>query len=348
MKMQVLSIRILLLTVVGIGRLEGNGSLGQDIKERATLKGHAQTVMSIAFTADGKTLASGSADQTVRLWDVASAKEKAILRHTDIVRCVAFTPDGKTIASGGDNKTVALWDCETGKERLTLKGHTWGVASVAFTSDGKTMASGTAVFDQNAEKFVSGEIKLWDVITGKEIRTLKGHSFAVLSLAFAADGKTLASGSADGTVKLWDVATGKELRTFKGGTEFVTSVTFIADAKTLVSGHGGVDNQGKPIAGEVKLWDVATGKELQTLKGHKAGVFSVAITADGKMLASGSGDGTVKLWDVSAGMELCSLKGHTGAVYSVAFTADGKTLASGSADQLVKLWDVPVRNKGEK
>jgi WD40 repeat protein len=342
MTIQVRSVHVLdlLLAAIGVGNLGDSRLLAQAIKERAVLKGHAQRVMCVAVTTDGKTLASASADHTVKLWDVASAKEITVLRHGDVVRSVAFSPAGNAIASGCDDKKVRLWECETGKERLALKGHTWGVGPVTFSSDGKILASGTAVIDQNAEGFVSGEVKLWDVNTGKELRTLKGHSFAVSSLAFPPGGKILASGSMDGTIKLWDVTSGNELRTLKGAKSFVTSVTFTVDGKTLASGSGGLDNQGKPIAGEVKLWDVATGKELRVLKGHVDGVFSIAIKANTKTLAAGGGDGTLKLWDLTTGMESYSLKAHTGAIYSVTFTPDGKTLASASADQIIKPWDV--------
>jgi predicted NACHT family NTPase len=153
---------------------------------------------------------SGSSDQTIKLWDVATGKEQATLKgHKHWVRSVSFSPDGKTLASGSDDGTIRLWDVATGKEQTTLKDRppsrpdrSWSVWSVAFSPDGKTLASGSGDFAK------TGEIKLWDVSTGKKKTTLKGHTFDVLSVAFSPDGKTLASGSGDGTIKLWDVTTG--------------------------------------------------------------------------------------------------------------------------------------------
>ena len=256
-------------------------------QELVTLKGHGGVVSSVAFSNDGKTLASGSFDSTVKLWDVATRQELATLKgHGGVVSSVAFSNDGKTLASGSFDSTVKLWDVATRQELATLKGHGGVVSSVAFSNDGKTLASGSGGFDRT--------VKLWDVATRQELATLKGHAGDVSSVAFSNDGKTLASGSGgfDRTVKLWDVATRQELATLKGHAGDVSSVAFSNDGKTLASGSGGFDRT-------VKLWDVATRQELATLKGHGDGVRSVAFSNDGKTLASGSSDRTVKLWEAA-------------------------------------------------
>ena len=175
-----------------------------------TLGGHPDFVYSVAFSPDGKTLASGSGDNTIKLWDVPTGKEQATLKgHTGWVTSVAFSPDGKTLASGSWDKTIKLWDVATGKELATLQGHTSFVLSVAFSPDGKTLAS------------ASGDktIKLWDVADGQGDRPPSRDTRTGFScVAFSPDGKTLASGSVDKTIKLWDVATGKERATLKGHT----------------------------------------------------------------------------------------------------------------------------------
>jgi WD40 repeat protein/energy-coupling factor transporter ATP-binding protein EcfA2 len=292
-------------------------------REYNRLLGHNDRVYSVSFSSDGKTLASGSGDNTIKLWNVETGKEiRTLTGHNGGVSSVSFSSDGKTLASGsGDNNTIKLWNVETGKEIRTLTGHNGGVSSVSFSSDGKTLASGS---DDKT-------IKLWNVETGKEIRTLTGHNDRVYSVSFSSDGKTLASGSDDKTIKLWNVETGKEVRTLTGHNDRVYSVSFSSDGKTLASGSG--DNT-------IKLWNVETGKEIRTLTGHNDRVYSVSFSSDGKTLASGGGDKTIKLWNVETGKEIRTLTGHNSIVLSVSFSSDGKTLASGSDDKTIKLWNV--------
>jgi len=249
------------------------------------------------------------------------------------VLCIAFSPDGRILAAGDENGTVTLWDVVSGRVVHALAGHTGAVFSVGFAPDGKTLASGS---DDET-------VKLWDVATGQMSRTLSGHELWVNSVVFAPDGKVLASGSADRTVKLWDIATGHVLDTFSGHTDWVRSVAFSPDGNVLASGSCGESDAQDPskcIAGEIRLWDVATGQMLHTFAGHAGWVRSVAFSPHGETLASGGSDYTVKLWDVERGQILRTLDGHTGWVNGVVFAPDGKVLASGSDDHTVNLWSV--------
>jgi tricorn protease-like protein/tetratricopeptide (TPR) repeat protein len=192
-----------------------------------TLKGHEGWVNSVGFSPDGKKLASGSGDQTIKIWDVTTGKVLNTLKgHEGSVWSVGFSPDGKQLASGSVDNTIKIWDVTTGKVLNTLKGHESWVRSVGFSPDGKKLASGS---DDKT-------IKIWDVTTGKVLNTLKGHESWVWSVGFSPDGQQLASGSDDKTIKIWDVTTGKVLNTLKGHESWVFSVGFSPDGKKLASG----------------------------------------------------------------------------------------------------------------
>ena len=217
--------------------------------------GHSGEVRSVAFSPDGQTLASGSMDSTVKLWDVSTGREKASLAgHKNSVYSVAFSPDGQTLASGSMDSTVKLWDLNTGREKASLAGHKDSVWSVAFSPDGQTLASGSE----------DNTIKLWDVNTGREKASLAAHKSFAMSVAFSPDGQTLASGSMDSTVKLWDVSTGREKASLAGHKNSVWSVAFSPDGQTLASGSA--DNT-------VKLWEVATGREQRSHLGLPRGAW---------------------------------------------------------------------------
>jgi WD40 repeat protein len=285
---------------------------------RTTLRGHSDYVGDVAFSPDGKRLATSSGDHTAKVWDTESGKELLTLRgHSETVSGVAFSPDGKRLATSSFDQTARIWDVGTGKEVLTLRGHWSLVYGVAYSPDGKHLA--TASLDT---------AKVWDAESGKELLTLRGSANSV---AFSPDGKRLATASDDHTAKVWDAETGKELLTLRGSSRPVEVVAFSPDGKRLAT-----TNEDDTA----KVWDAKVGKELLTLRGHLANVRSVAFSPDGKRLATSSGDHTAKVWDAETGKELLTLRGSSRPVEGVAFSPDGKRLATAGDDNTAKIWDV--------
>ena len=348
-------------------RLAVAGSIGIWIysvhtgEELALLAGHTEDVWSISFSPDGNTLASGSWDNAIHLWNaVTGAHIRTLTGHTGGVNSVSFNPDGRTLASGSYDDTVRLWDTATGQHLKTLIGHTENVWSVSFSPDGRTLASGSwddtvrlwdavtgahiltltghtggvnsVSFSPDGRTLASGswnEIRLWDAVTGVHIRTLTEHTEDVWSVSFSPDGGTLVGGSWDDTIHLWNVNTGVHIRTLTEYTVGGRSVSFSPDGRTLASGSWN----------EIRLWDAVTGVHIRTLTEHTVGGNSVSFSPDGRTLASGSWDDTVRLWDAVTGAHILTLTGHAGGVSSVSFSPDGLTLASGSRDDTIRLWD---------
>jgi WD40 repeat protein len=304
-------------------------SVRRNSDEPLTLKGHSGGVLSVAFSPDGKRLASGSADKTIKLWDTGTGTELLTLKgHLRAVTSVDFSPDGRHLASGSEDSSIILWDTVTGKKLLTLLGHAVGVHSVDFSPDGKRLASGS--------RYPS--IILWDTVSGKKLFTLTGHMGGVRSVAFSPDGRHLTSAGSNKTIRLWDTVTGKkELFTRKGHSDHVHSVAFLPDCSILNT--SGMHLASGSMDKTIKLWNIYSEKALLTLEGHSGGVYSIAFSPHGKRLASGSHDKTIKLWDVATGEEMLWLRGHKSEVLSVAFSPDGKRLASGSVDKTIKLWE---------
>ncbi|NER25787.1 MAG: NACHT domain-containing protein, partial [Symploca sp. SIO1C2] len=280
------------------------------------------SIHSVAFSPNGKILATGDTLGEIRLWRLDDGKHILICKgHTYSVKSLVFSCDGQTLASGGYDHTVKLWDIHTGQCLNTLQGHTNVVMSVAFSPNGQTLVSGSE----------DHTVRLWDINTGNCLNILQGHTNYVRSVTLSCDGQTLASSSFDHTIKLWDIHTGQCFKTLYGDTNWVTAVALSNNSQTLASGSSN---------GTLKLWDICTGQCLNTWQGHTHWIQSIAFSPNGQTLASGSEDYTVKLWDICTGQCLNTLQGHTNWVRSVAFSCDGQTLASGSEDYTVKLWNI--------
>jgi WD40 repeat protein/tRNA A-37 threonylcarbamoyl transferase component Bud32 len=283
-----------------------------------SLQSQSQPILSIAFSANGQTLASASHDNSIQFWDVNTGK--ALNDVPDHVDALTFSPRGNILATAEWDRDVKQWDVASGQVLDTFVGHTAKVNCVAFSPNGRILASGSS----------DKTVRLWDLSAEEVVRILGGHGADVNSVAFSPDGSTLASGSADSTIKLWDASSGKLLRTLQGHARAVNSVTFSPDGRTLASGSDDAT---------IIFWDARTGRITRTLTGHTGPVRSVAFSPNGSTLASGSDDSTVKLWHVTGALAAFStLQGQSAAINSVAFNQDGSIIASGSADNSVRLW----------
>ena len=309
--------------------------------ELLTLTGHTSIVGSVSFSPDGKRIASGSHDRTVRIWDTTTGKEiLTLMGHASLVRSVSFSPDGKRLVSCSEPGTtrtgkrgivqtghLKIWDTTSGKQLLAIDGHTGVVNCVVFSPDGERVASAGGTFRK-------GELILWDAVGGQKSLSLEGHTRRVRNVAFSPDGTRLVSTSDDRTIKLWDTESGQEIRTFQGHQGTVSSIAFSPDGKRLVGSVGVVGN-----TSPLYVWDATSGQRLLTLKGHSEPINSVIFSPDGKRIASGSGDRMIKIWDAEIGREIMTLKGHKDIVSSIDFSSDGEKITSASWDKTIKIWN---------
>ncbi len=326
---------------------------------KATLPGSG--AYSIAFSPDGKTIATGGSEY-VQLWDAVSGEPTASFQTESggiVIENLAFSPDGKTIATG-ETADIRLWDVATAAHKATLQGHTNSVMSLSFSPDGSTLASGSRDYTIRLWDTTTGthkatlggpqrpyaprnvafspdgstlaqvgyrDVLLWDVPSGEVRRTLTGHTSWIKALAFSPDGKTIATAS--GEIRLWDVVSGKQKKSFGNHMEPVTNVAFSPDGSTIAGSE----------ANRIHLLDGRSGAHKILISGHTDNVTSIAFSPDGSTIASSSWDATVRLWDVVSGVQKAIFL-HDWIVNSVAFSPDGKTLASGGQDKTVRLWDV--------
>jgi WD40 repeat protein len=288
--------------------------------EARTLRGHDGPVYCLAYSPDGRMLATGGADRTVKLWDTASWQVRATLRgHDAAVRTLAFAPDGRTLATAGDDGTVRLWDPADGRERATLRGHPRGVAALAFAADGKRLVSGGR----------DRRLRFWDLGADRPTGT-RQLQIAPASLAFAPDGQVLAVAGPDQLDVLLTRTDADSVDVAGLPPAGYLAVGITHDGQSLLA--AGQD-------GSVVVRAREAGAAPAVLRGHSGAVHALASSGDDRFVASGGDDTTVRLWDVRGGGVPKVFKGHTATVWAVAFAPDGRTLASASGDGTVKLWD---------
>ncbi len=295
-------------------------------------EGSFPDVKSVAFSPNGDILASGSAQGTVKLWNVATRTTIRTLEYDSGVESVAFSPDGNILASHSDE--VTLWESATGKKMATLF-RTDGGGSVAFSPDGAILAAGSP----------DNKVRLWEVSTRRQIVTFMHGQIgpSLHTVTFSPDGEILASGSGDGKIKLWSLANHQEIATLDAHSVAVLSVAFSPDGDLLASAEITQDPTDYSWDSSVKLWDVGTKRVVATIEadttayGYTYWFKSVAFSPSGMFLATGSADNTVKLWDVDTRRKVASLghANHTsggciGGVHSVTFSPDGAIIASGA------------------
>ena len=337
-----------------------------------TLKGHTRYIESLAFSPDGHTLATASADNTGRLWDTSTGQHKATLvGHTHAVTSVAFSPDGRVLATGSCDDTVRLWDTTTGEYKMTLTKHSEGIKTIAFSPDSQTLAivayntPGVQLWDVNTGKqkqtlwtekniscvafspdsqtLVTGgrtELSLADVDTGEHKTTFTAHLEEVISIVFSPDGKTFASASAD-ELHLWDSVRGAQKGKITGHTQYIRGFALSPDGRTIAIGHWE----------KIRLWDTVKMVQTAILYEDEWGQQSLAFSPDGSILASEIAP-YIRLWDVATGTHRATLKTYTGSgvggssIRAIVFSPNGRFLANGhTGEESIWLWHTGFTRK---
>lgn len=336
-------------------------------REKFRLRGHSGIVTSAAFSPDSKTIVSGSADATIKSWDVATGNELGTFKgHTKSVAVVAYAPNGQTLVSGAADQMVKIWDLRTGQEIRTLGEHPKVILTVAYSPDGKTIV--TAAHDKN--------IRVWNVATGKLEKTFPGPNSPMTSLVLAPNGKTVAVGSATGdlweldlgtgkrelestgqtgslnallyspngqwlaaassdTVHLWDTKSKKNLADLQQKGDAVTALAYSPDGKILASGASHYATMIK-----LRLWDTNSRTLSRTIEEHSTYYATKKYSPDGRTFAVGFFDGTVRVWNVETGTLSRILNGTSESIERIDYSPDGTMIAAGSADKTIRLWNV--------
>ncbi|MYF55683.1 WD40 repeat domain-containing protein [Candidatus Poribacteria bacterium] len=306
-------------------------------ERKHNLLGNSEQVLEVVFSPDGKTVAIASLDNDIHAWDVETGQPKhKYSGHTNRVYTIAFSHDGSNFASAGTDGTIRFWDPETGQLKKTIPvpetglpnktipGQEKWIDSIAFSPDGKTLLSSSNY---------SESIRLWNVISGEQVKSLTPPNFGVAKVLYSANSDTVVCMNLSGNIHFLDFKTGTNKLSIKGHSSAVDVLAIALDSKTLASTNGAW----------VKLWDLETRRHKLTLKGHAepgiASKHSLAFSADNRTVASADFDGIINLWDYTSGKHTYTLKVDTGAIRSLAFSPDGKKFACAGEDNTVRIWD---------
>ena len=304
----------------------------EPIKPELVLQtGHSTSVKTVVFSPDNQWVASGSVDNTVKIWEFETGRElRALVGHTGAIKALARTTDGSRLASGSNDKTVKIWEVVSGKEINSFAVQDGSVEAIAFSFDGQKLAVGSS----------GNTVTIRDTANGQELYKLAEHTGAITALAFSRDGRFLASGSSDNTVKVWDVSKGRRIRTLAKHTDKIKALQFSEDGENLVSGS---------FDKTVRLWKTSNGRELSVFRNHTGKVLTINFMPGGKLLSADS-DHIIKFWDIPSERELSSVVGRTGDSFgeegeSAVFSSDGKFLATGNGDRTAALFDAKTGEK---
>jgi WD40 repeat protein len=341
-------------------------------KEKWSIGGHKGWIRAVAVTPDGMSVISGGDDKVVRVWNLETGREESALTgHTSEVNAVATAPNGELAFSCSSDRTVKIWDLKSGQRAMSSPPHADEVSAVVVTPDSRVAIS--ASFD--------GTLKLWEVNTARELGLLGAHTQRVKrvgAVAVTPDGKHAISASHDGTLKVWDIASRRELKSLKGRSARFTAVATEPSGVSVISADNDgalrlwnlttgeevwslqdqVDRWARQLAvtadgkllispsrdRTLKVRELASGRELRSMRGHSAEVHGVAVTPDGKWIISASHDKTLKVWELESGREVRTLVGHRNCVLAVAAIPDGKRVVSVSHDCTVRVWDLSEGN----
>ena len=286
-----------------------------------TYRGHTSTPWCLAWSPDGKRIASGGPDKTVQVWDATNGGNVFVYRgHTLAVTKIAWSPDSKSIASTSDDGLVHVWDATNGNDLLTYRNYSGiHLHALMWSPGGKRLLAGGD----------DGTVHVWSITNGNDLLTYHGHSSTIWEAAWSPNNKYIASGSADKTVQVWDANNGNIVSTYNKHTDAIWSVAWSPDNKYIASGS---------LDTTVQVWDVNTKQPVYIYRNYSTPLLNVRWSPDGKYIASGSKDKTEQVWDALTGNNVYTYEGHTGNVWAVAWSPDSTRLASGSDDQTVQIW----------